>query len=189
MSFRDIRAKELECGRLRLSQHPSRQETSAPLTTIEPVLGRLPRKGEKSALPLPSHRLRRRLKARGNEEEDCHSEIGILPGMSEPSGQREAPISFRPAIGRAALVALAETHGLSVNAFLNALVSRKPVSNGGALDPKTATKLMTSASRIMDWTREGNPPTDPYAVLLLEDIRQELEEIRSCLLLMLGREP
>ena len=112
--------------------------------------------------------------------------------MSDPTKQREAPISFRPTMGRSALSALAQSHGQSVNAFLNARLSGQrsgPFGGDPPLDPKTAIRLLAQVSKITDWTRQDKPPTDPYAILLLEGIQQELEEIRTCLMLIAGREP
>jgi hypothetical protein len=112
--------------------------------------------------------------------------------MSDPTKQREAPISFRPTMGRTALSALAQSHGQSVNAFLNARLSGQrsgPLEGDPPLDPKTAIKLLAQVAKIMDWTRQDEPPTDPYAILLLEGVQQELEEIRTCLMQIAGREP
>jgi hypothetical protein len=112
--------------------------------------------------------------------------------MSERTKKREAPISFRPQIGPDGLRALAQSRGLSVNAFLNAAISGERIPRSrrsAALDEKTIGKLFVQLAKIKDGLGQGTPPTDPFAVLLLEDIQNELEEIRACLMLLAGREP
>lgn len=112
--------------------------------------------------------------------------------MSEQTPKREAPISYRPDIGREAVRVLAEARGLTIGAFLNAAIT--VYAGGGRRQPSRIEQgqlahLLARAARINDRLSGAGDATDPYHTLLLEECRDELTDIRACLMRALGREP
>lgn len=113
--------------------------------------------------------------------------------MARKRKKREAPISYRPPERlRGEFHARALNSGLSVNAFITASVFGKAAPRARRrqpLDRQMVAQLLSQTARISD-----RLPTAPFQspaaqADLLKACRDELAEIRACLLLALGREP
>lgn len=83
--------------------------------------------------------------------------------------------------------------GQSINAFITEAVfgqaapRARPISS---LDRKLAAMLLSQAARINDRLEQAcRAPAEGNHNLLLQECRDELAEIRSYLMLALGREP
>ena len=127
--------------------------------------------------------------------------------------KRPAPISYRPPERlREEFRTLVHTSGLSINAFITAAVfgQAAPRSRRSAgVDKKLAARLLAKTAQLndklndrldkpfteqfndqagVDSLGQGAHPGRPSDVLL-QECRDELAEIRTCLLVALGREP
>lgn len=82
---------------------------------------------------------------------------------------------------------------LSPNAYIVAAVlgqAAPPVRRSSGLDPKMAGVLLARTAGLADQLRTiAASNHDPRAVALVEQCRSELVEIRTCLMLALGRKP
>lgn len=108
--------------------------------------------------------------------------------------KRAAPISFRPPEGmREEFRARVQNSGLSVNAYITAAVFGQAAPRAPRpppLDQKMVAKLLSQAARISDRLEIGvQRSSDAEDALSLQECRAELAEIRSCLMLALGRTP
>lgn len=84
--------------------------------------------------------------------------------------------------------------GLSLNAFITAAALGASIPRArprsAPLDKKTLAKLLFQASRISDrLEKEPQGSAGPEHAALVEECRDELAEIRTCLMLALGRAP
>lgn len=84
--------------------------------------------------------------------------------------------------------------GLSVNAFITtaALGQTIPRSRprSGPLDKKALAKLLSQTARISDHLeKELQGASGPEHAVLVQECHDELAEIRTCLMLSLGRSP
>ncbi|MGO4809414.1 hypothetical protein AB4156_07405 [Cupriavidus sp. 2MCAB6] len=111
----------------------------------------------------------------------------------KPKKHREAPISYRPPQGLAAeFRARVRDSGMSINAFITAAVfGHQPLraARRSPLDDKTAATLLAQVARINDRLNEvasREPPADKTMPVLAE-CNEALAEIRTCLMLVLGR--
>ena len=108
--------------------------------------------------------------------------------------KREAPISYRPPERlREEFYTRVLNSGLPVSAFITAAVFGKEAPRARRLPPleqQMLTQLLSQAARISDDLRSApqGPPSAAQAALLKE-CRQELTEIRTCLMNILGRDP
>ena len=106
--------------------------------------------------------------------------------------RRKAPVSYRPPEKlRDEFHARVLKSGLSINAFITAAVFEAEAPRArrrSSLDQKMAAMLLSQAARIGD--RLGEPlPGSPVAhATALRECRDELSEIRTCLMHLLGRE-
>ena len=107
--------------------------------------------------------------------------------------RRHPPISYRPPVRlRTEFDARVLNSGLPTNAFITKAIfglappHSRPVA---LLDRQTAALLLSQAARISD--RLPPQSSDPRAAdgAALSECRAELAEIRTCLMLLLGREP
>jgi len=108
--------------------------------------------------------------------------------------KREAPVSYRPPEKlRAEFHARAADSGLPTNAFITKAVfglAAPPARRAAPLDQQTSGLLVARSAQILDRLKQALPPdASPELVAVFEDCRGELTEIRTCLMLALGREP
>lgn len=108
--------------------------------------------------------------------------------------KRPAPISYRPPQGLSAdFRARVQNSGLSVNAFITAAVfgqSAPRSSRNAPLDQKLVAMLLSQAARISSRLEQAVPPNgDSARTAVLKECRDELAEIRGCLMQALGRDP
>jgi hypothetical protein len=126
-------------------------------------------------------------------------EEGRLPmrrtvgSMARRDKKREAPVSYRPpAAKREEFASRVASSGLPVNAFITAAIFGKAAPRSrrkSALGAEDAAKLMAQAGRVSDrLNRLQDMPVQLHGALL-EACRDELVEIRTCLLHLLGRDP
>ncbi|MFK4445222.1 hypothetical protein ABH944_005432 [Caballeronia udeis] len=106
---------------------------------------------------------------------------------------RQAPISYRPPQGlRDEFRTRVQTSGLSTNAYITAAVfGHAPPRSArrSALDQKMTAMLLSQAARISDRLDEAARQTGGAgATPLLSECRDALAEIRTCLMLALGRD-
>jgi hypothetical protein len=107
--------------------------------------------------------------------------------------KREAPVSYRPPTKlRDEFHARIANSGLSANAFITASVFGQAAPRARPtpkLDRQMAATLLSQAARINDRLL-GQPSGVPDAhATLLQECRDELVEIRTCLMHVLGRDP
>ena len=111
------------------------------------------------------------------------------------SGRRKrgAPISYRPPAGMAAEFRMRVLNsGLSVNAFITQAVfgqKAPPTRRSATLDQKMVAQLLSQSARIADKLEEADMFGPAGQQAAVEECRQELIEIRSCLMAALGRSP
>mgnify|MGYP000877872500 FL=1 len=107
--------------------------------------------------------------------------------------KRAAPFSYRPTVAeRDAVIAAWKESGKSFSAFVTEAILRRPARRARRippLDQKLAALLLSQAARIND--RLGTPGEgSPLALTdALHACRDELSEIRTCLMQLMGREP
>jgi hypothetical protein len=113
--------------------------------------------------------------------------------MSKPTKKREAPISYRPPERlRDEFHTRVKNSGLSISAFITTTVFGQAAprqKRSATVDQKLAVQLLSRAARINDRLSQNANPADPYHSLILEECRDDLAEIRTCLLAALGRDP
>jgi hypothetical protein len=106
---------------------------------------------------------------------------------------RDAPISYRPpARLREEFHARVASSGLSANAFITAAVfsaDAPRARRSPKLDRQMVAMLLSQAARINDHLRSVNATTTDQQAGLLRECRDELSEIRTCLMHLLGRDP
>ncbi|MGR6451263.1 hypothetical protein ACU5P1_04945 [Pseudomonas plecoglossicida] len=113
--------------------------------------------------------------------------------MTRRTKKRPAPISYRPPERLREEFHLRVTHsGQSINAFITeavfgqALPRARPISS---LERKLAAMLLSQAARINDRLEQVcGEPDEGHLEHLLQECRDELAEIRSYLMLALGRD-
>ena len=112
--------------------------------------------------------------------------------------KREAPISYRPPERlREEFYTRVLNSGLPVSAFITAAVFGREAPRARRLPPleqQMLTQLLSQSARISDGLRaapQRPPPTAEAAAqaALLKECRDELAEIRTCLMNILGRDP
>lgn len=114
--------------------------------------------------------------------------------MTRRTKKRPAPISYRPPERLRDEFHLRVTNsGQSINAFITESVfghtapRARPLS---PLDQKMAAMLLSQSARINDRLAQAcGEPHDSHLEQLLQECRDELAEIRSYLMLALGRGP
>lgn len=109
---------------------------------------------------------------------------------------RDAPISYRPPERlREEFAARVDASGLSTNAFITASVFGRDAPRARRVagpQQKTVARLLAEAARITGRLQAVAPVsagTPPPLAALLQECRDELAEIRTCLMLALGRDP
>lgn len=107
---------------------------------------------------------------------------------NENARKREAPISYRPPKDRAAeFRALVAESGMSVNAFITERVfgaRRRPA------DPQMLARLLARAADIRDQLHDiQRGAAGETQALAIEAALDELAEIRSVLIRLMGRKP
>lgn len=110
----------------------------------------------------------------------------------ENRSKRDAPVSYRPPERlRDEFRARVSNSGLSTNAFLTAAIFGQAAPRAvrtPSLDQKTLALLLSQTARISD--RLGSPQVVAEGdAAHLAACRAELTEIRTCLMLALGRSP
>lgn len=107
--------------------------------------------------------------------------------------KRQAPISYRPPEQlRDEFCARVVNSGLSVNGFITASVFNQAAPRArrvAPLDRQIAAQLLSQAARISDRLLASQPLASTAQAALLKECRDELAEIRTCLMHVLGREP
>lgn len=107
--------------------------------------------------------------------------------------KREAPISYRPPTGLS--VAFRErvlNSGLSINAYITQSVFGQEaprVRRATSVDQKMLASLLSQSAKInghLETISHHNPTSHET---MLAECRTELAEIRTCLMLALGRSP
>ncbi|MFZ6769810.1 hypothetical protein ACO0LM_22380 [Undibacterium sp. Di26W] len=113
--------------------------------------------------------------------------------MDKPKHKREAPISYRPPESlRDEFRARVENSGLSINAFITAAIFNQAAPHArrhSPLDEQAAAMLLVQAGRINDRLRTLEDSGGLAQTTELNACRDELIEIRSCLMAVLGRRP
>lgn len=106
---------------------------------------------------------------------------------------RDAPISYRPPKKRRdEFRALAANSGLPVNAFITKAVFGLAATRAARISPldqKLAAQLLSQAARINDRLQSPAVLPGPEQTAMLQACRDELVEIRTCLMHVLGRKP
>lgn len=98
------------------------------------------------------------------------------------TGKRPAPVSYRPPEKlRDEFYARAKNSGLSLNAYITQAVFERG-SGSAACDKKMLALLLSQAARINTHLEEMEACTSGGHVMLLEECRHELAEIRAALL-------
>lgn len=112
---------------------------------------------------------------------------------SMPRKKRDAPVSYRPPENlREEFHARAVNSGLTINAFITRAVFGQAAPRTrrvSSLDQQLAAQLLSQAARINDRLQSATISPDLMQVALLQACRDELTEIRTCLMHVLGREP
>lgn len=114
--------------------------------------------------------------------------------MTRRTKSRPAPISYRPPERlREEFHTRVRNSGQSANAFITAAIFGQMAPRARARSPLTqrlAAMLLSQAARINDRLEQGSGSTsDAQHEQLLQECRDELAEIRSYLMLVLGRDP
>ncbi|MGU9851122.1 hypothetical protein ACU680_10025 [Pseudomonas koreensis] len=114
--------------------------------------------------------------------------------MTRRTKKRTAPISYRPPERLREEFQLRVTNsGQSINAFITEAVFGKAMPRARPISPletKLAAMLLSQASRINDRLAQTcGENSDGHLEQLLQECRDEFSEIRSYLMLVLGRDP
>lgn len=161
-----------------------------------------------SALPLDTHRpapamAQRMARSRAREEQTRKQSRFLSYGRTmdrkpKPKPKRTAPVSYRPPEGlREEFHTRVHNSGLSINSFITASVFGQAAPKSrrvASLDEQAAAALLTQAARIHDQLKALSVPSgeiwiDMDGTTVLQECRDELIEVRSCLLSALGRQP
>lgn len=109
--------------------------------------------------------------------------------------RRKAPISYRPPERlREEFRTRVANSGLSINAFITAAVFGQEAPRARPAPPvdrQMVALLLSQAARINDRLQAAASlsPDPAHTSSLLAECRDELAEIRTCLMLALGRDP
>ena len=107
--------------------------------------------------------------------------------------KREAPISYRPPTGlSAAFRERVLNSGLSINAYITQSVfgqAARRSSRVAPVDQKMVAQLLSQSAKISDRLEIVSQHNPASHETLLEECRSELAEIRTCLMVALGRSP
>lgn len=120
------------------------------------------------------------------------SDVVNVCGMTRRT-KREAPISYRPPTGLSAAFRERVLHsGLSINAYITQAVFGQAVGRAQRdtpIDQKMVALLLSQSARISDRLETVNNHNPASHETLLEECHAELAEIRTCLMIALGRSP
>ncbi len=132
--------------------------------------------------------MRETRKWRGGNGKDGSTIFGMDDINTKKSDRRPAPISFRPPEKlRDEFYARAKNSGLSLNAFITQCIFDRGTTNS-VIDRKPLALLLSQAARLNGHLEEmGQSSTDSQNLLILEECRHELSEIRAALLIAIGR--
>ena len=107
--------------------------------------------------------------------------------------KREAPISYRPPTGLSGAFRERVLHsGLSINAYITQSVFGQAAGRAQRVmpvDQKMVAQLLSQSARISDRLETVSQHHPASHETLLEECRSELAEIRTCLMVVLGRSP
>ena len=114
--------------------------------------------------------------------------------MTRSKKKRDAPISYRPPERlRDEFHARVQNSGQSVNGYITDAIFGRTAPRSkrvSPLDQKMIAMLLSQAARINDRLEQaGRSSTDSGPSLILQECRDDLAEIRSYLMLALGRDP